>query len=67
MCNTANDTIEIDSRTSDALALAVRFGCPIYTYNHIIEEASLHVEGTSTTTSGSKKKKPPRKKKNLCR
>lgn len=57
VCNTANDTIEIDSRTSDALALAVRFGCPIYTYNNIIEEASLHVEGTSTTTSGSKKKK----------
>lgn len=56
VCNTDNDTIEIDSRTSDALALAVRFGCPIYTYNHIIEEASLHVEGTSTSSTPKKKK-----------
>ncbi|HSC53089.1 MAG TPA: bifunctional nuclease family protein [Phnomibacter sp.] len=57
VCNTENDTIEIDSRTSDALALAVRFGCPIYTYNHIVEEASLHVEGSSTTTGKKKKAK----------
>lgn len=59
ICNSPTDTIEIDSRTSDALALAVRFGCPIYTYNHIIEEASLHVEGSSSAGSGGggKKKK----------
>lgn len=47
ICNTAVETIEIDSRTSDALALAVRFGCPIYSYDHIVDEASLQVEGTS--------------------
>jgi len=57
ICNSPSDTIEIDSRTSDALALAVRFGCPIYTYNHIIEEASLHVENTASTTATSGKKK----------
>jgi uncharacterized protein len=49
ICNSATDTIEIDSRTSDALALAVRFSCPIYTFDHIIEEASLHVEGSPST------------------
>ncbi len=38
VCSTNSDTVEIDSRTSDALALAVRFGCPIYTYEHIIAE-----------------------------
>jgi bifunctional DNase/RNase len=54
VCNTPTDTIEIDSRTSDALALAVRFGCPIYTYEHIIDEASLSVEGTG---SGKKSRK----------
>ncbi len=32
VCSSENDTVEIDSRTSDALALAVRFGCPIFTY-----------------------------------
>jgi len=39
VCSSQNDTIEIDSRTSDALALAVRFGCPIYTYEDILEKA----------------------------
>ena len=41
ICSSANDTVEIDSRTSDALALAVRFGCPIYTYEHILENAGI--------------------------
>ncbi len=32
--------IEIDSRTSDALALAVRFNAPIFTYENILESSS---------------------------
>ncbi|MBS4064440.1 MAG: bifunctional nuclease family protein [Chitinophagaceae bacterium] len=44
LCSTDNDTVEIDSRTSDALALAVRFGCPIYTYEHILESAGIMME-----------------------
>ncbi|HRN78697.1 MAG TPA: DUF151 domain-containing protein [Ferruginibacter sp.] len=40
VCTSQNDTIEIDSRTSDALALAVRMGCPIYTYETIIDKAN---------------------------
>ncbi len=32
---------QIDSRTSDALALAVRFGCPIFTYDTILETAGV--------------------------
>ncbi len=44
VCFTANDTVEIDSRTSDALALAVRFGCPIYTYENILENAGIMME-----------------------
>jgi len=35
---------EIDSRTSDALALAVRFGCPIYTFEFILEQAGIVLE-----------------------
>jgi uncharacterized protein len=53
VCTTENDTVEIDSRTSDALALAVRFGCPIYTYDHILESAGIMMEDTA----GKKKKK----------
>jgi bifunctional DNase/RNase len=44
VCYTETDTIEIDSRTSDALALAVRFGCPIYTYENILDSAGILME-----------------------
>lgn len=48
ICSSDNDTIEIDSRTSDALALAVRFGCTVYTYEHILESAGILMEDPST-------------------
>lgn len=41
VCSNEKDTVEIDSRTSDALALAVRFGCPIFTYDNILESAGI--------------------------
>ena len=41
ICKKDNKLIEIDSRTSDALALALRFNCPIYTYEFIIESAGI--------------------------
>ena len=41
ICATENDTVEIDSRTSDAIALAVRFDCPIYTYDFILAESGV--------------------------
>jgi uncharacterized protein len=47
LCSSENDTVEIDSRTSDALALAVRFGCPIYTYDNILEQAGILMEDDS--------------------
>lgn len=47
VCVSEHDTVEIDSRTSDALALAVRFGCPIYTFEHILESAGILMEDSS--------------------
>jgi Uncharacterized conserved protein len=44
VCSTDNDTVEIDSRTSDAVALAVRFGCPIYTFDNILDSAGILME-----------------------
>ena len=41
---------EIDARTSDAIALALRFKCPIYTYENIMQEAGIvlsELEGTA--------------------
>ncbi len=39
ICDREGQEVEIDSRTSDALALAVRFNCPIFTYEFILETA----------------------------
>ncbi|MBK9729984.1 MAG: bifunctional nuclease family protein [Chitinophagaceae bacterium] len=44
VCKRGNELIEVDSRTSDALALAVRFDCPIYTYEFILDSAGLILE-----------------------
>ncbi len=53
VCSSQNDTVEIDSRTSDALALAVRFGCSIFTYDNILDSAGILMENDD------KKKKSP--------
>lgn len=36
--------VEIDARTSDAIALAVRFDCPIYTFEFILSAAGIILE-----------------------
>ena len=35
---------EIDARTSDAIAIAVRFGCPVFTYEFILSSAGIILE-----------------------
>jgi len=41
VCDLDGEEMEIDSRTSDALALAARFDCPIYTYEFIMDTAGI--------------------------
>ncbi|MEO7175624.1 MAG: bifunctional nuclease domain-containing protein [Saprospiraceae bacterium] len=41
ICEQNSQSFEVDSRTSDALALAVRYLCPIYTYDFILESAGV--------------------------
>lgn len=41
VCVRAGEVFEIDSRTSDAIAMAVRFDCPIFTYEFIMEQAGV--------------------------
>lgn len=54
-CRQAGEIIEIDARTSDAIALAVRFECPIYTYEFILGSAGIFVEkGSGKTDVGEK-------------
>jgi len=46
---------EIDSRTSDALAIALRANCPIFTYESILNQVVKHDELTSLPKYGSQK------------
>lgn len=52
ICQSDGETVEIDSRTSDALALAVRANCRIYTYENILETAGLYLDQTDNPAEG---------------
>ena len=41
ICEHMGEIKEIDARTSDSIALAVRFKCPIYTYEDIMDAAGI--------------------------
>lgn len=41
ICTDGTRDVEIDARTSDAIALAVRFNCEIYTYEFILKNAGI--------------------------
>jgi bifunctional DNase/RNase len=60
VCFRDGELIEIDSRTSDAIAMAVRFECPIYTYEFIMEQAGVVLDEQEAAQQGKsiKKKKP---------
>ena len=45
ICFDGKKTVEIDARTSDAIAVSVRFDCPIYTYEFILSTAGIVIEG----------------------
>jgi uncharacterized protein len=49
ICENADGKVEIDSRTSDALALAVRFEAPIYTNETILINAGLLMDDPSAS------------------
>ena len=55
ICVHMGETFTIDSRTSDAIAMAVRYDCPIYTLEFIMEEAGVILEDSE--------QKPKRKRK----
>ncbi len=44
ICHTDDGPKVIDSRTSDAVALAVRFKCPVYTYEQVMSTAGILIE-----------------------
>lgn len=67
VCEKDGEILEIDSRTSDALAMAVRFNCPIYTYEFILDAAGVILEDSDEEDSSAptKKRRRTNKKKDL--
>ena len=66
ICNNGGKDIAIDARTSDAIALALRFKCPIYTTEDILQKSGIVIDiqergenkppKTKKTSEGEKKK-----------
>jgi hypothetical protein len=53
MCKKEGITHQIDARTSDAVALSIRFKCPIFAYETIMEEAGILMENDEETPDNS--------------
>ena len=47
ICVREGETVEIDARTSDAIAIGVRFDCSVYTYENILSSAGILLDETS--------------------
>lgn len=63
VCVHNGEVFEIDSRTSDAIAMAVRAECPIYTYEFIMEQAGVLLEEGEEGEVPKEKQKPVTKRK----
>jgi len=50
ICSDGSKDVEIDARTSDAIALAVRFNCPIFTYEFILKSSGIVLDDESLPT-----------------
>lgn len=44
VCEREGEEVEIDARTSDAIAIGIRCACPVYTFEHILSSAGIQLE-----------------------
>jgi uncharacterized protein len=51
VCNNGKKEYSIDSRTSDAVAIALRFGCPIFITEEILEKAGITINPADSALS----------------
>ncbi len=51
VCDRQGEVIEIDARTSDAIAIGVRFSCPVFTYESILSSAGIQLDETDEFAS----------------
>ncbi|WP_375580924.1 bifunctional nuclease domain-containing protein [Marivirga tractuosa] len=61
VCDNGMETVEIDSRPSDAIAIGIRFDAPIYTYEKIMSEAGIVLSDEKEDEDISELKKPVEK------
>jgi len=61
VCDNGMETVEIDSRPSDAIAIGIRFDAPIYTYEKIMSEAGIVLSDDKDEDDISELKKPVEK------
>ncbi len=61
ICEFNGKEVEIDSRTSDAIALAVRFHCPIFTYEFILEKAGVVFEEEMNKPTRTRRSNPKKR------
>jgi len=53
----SNENFIIDARTSDAIAIAIRFNAPIYTYKDILDKSNSYLSGEIESLKDEKKDK----------
>jgi len=59
MCTTTDGKlVEIDARTSDAIAIAVRFNCPINTFEFILSQAGIILDETTLASTSEATEEP---------
>ncbi|PLX13809.1 MAG: hypothetical protein C0597_11030 [Marinilabiliales bacterium] len=58
ICNNGGKDIAIDARTSDAIALALRFKCPIYTTEDILQKSGIVIDIQERAETKAVKKEP---------
>ena len=46
--NEKGETVEIDARTSDAIAIGLRSKCPVYTFENILDSAGIQLDTDGT-------------------
>lgn len=64
ICVKDNLIVEIDARTSDAVALALRFKCPVYTSPDILDKSGITFDSETEQPAPAKGKKSTSKSKN---
>jgi bifunctional DNase/RNase len=63
VCDKDGEEQVIDARTSDAVALAIRFECPVYTYLEILDKAGIILQEGESQEPKQEGKTPTRAKK----